>query len=418
MQRKNGFDRSMLHAVFTLAWPTMLEQLTQTAVQYIDTAMVGSLGTEATASVGATGTVNWMIGSIVSAVGVGFLAFISRQFGAGKPERARQASAQACMVTLVLGLLLTGVTLLAGPHVPVWMQVDPAIREQAARYFMILYLPMLFRTAKMIFGTVLMSVGVYFFKIPNGFSTGGVSGISTLLGTLTAVSAATWISIINVALLVVGFIFLGKSTGIRTVVCSLLFSGLTTLFEFLFPMKAPLTDEPFLELVYAMLLTAIGSAMIFFRRGSSGGTDIVALIIKKYFHINVGKALLCSDALIALGSFFVFGVRTGLFSLLGLFFKAFLVDGIIESLDSCKCFMIITSKPDEIIDYIIEELHHSATLVEAQGAYSHNNKFMVYTVCRRIEAIRLQREIKQVDPGAFVTITTASQIIGRGFRGV
>jgi uncharacterized membrane-anchored protein YitT (DUF2179 family) len=270
----------------------------------------------------------------------------------------------------------------------------------------------------MIFGTVLMSVGVYFFKIPNGFSTGGGSGISTLLGTLTAVSAATWISIINVALLIVGFIFLGKSTGIRTVVCSLLFSGLTTLFEFLFPMKAPLTDEPFLELVYAMLLTAIGSAMIFFRRGSSGGTDIVALIIKKYFHINVGKALLCSDALIALGSFFVFGVRTGLFSLLGLFFKAFLVDGIIESLDSCKCFMIITSKPDEIIDYIIEELHHSATLVEAQGAYSHNNKFMVYTVCRRIEAIRLQREIKQVDPGAFITITTSSQIIGRGFRGV
>ena len=270
----------------------------------------------------------------------------------------------------------------------------------------------------MIIGTVLMSVGVYFFKIPNGFSTGGVSGISTLLETLTAVSAATWIGIINVALLIVGFIFLGKSTGIRTVVCSLLFSGLTTLFEFLFPMKAPLTDEPFLELVYAMLLTAIGSAMIFFRRGSSGGTDIVALIIKKYFHINVGKALLCSDALIALGSFFVFGVRTGLFSLLGLFFNAFLVDGIIESLDSCKCFMIITSKPEDIINYIIEELHHSATLVEAQGAYSHNNKYMVYTVCRRIEAIRLQREIKQVDPGAFITITTSSQIIGRGFRGV
>ena len=270
----------------------------------------------------------------------------------------------------------------------------------------------------MICGTVLMSVGVYFFKIPNGFSTGGVSGISTLLGTLTSISAATWISIINVALLIVGFIFLGKSTGIRTVVCSLLFSGLTTLFEFLFPMKAPLTDEPFLELVYAMLLTAIGSAMIFFRRGSSGGTDIVALIIKKYLHINVGKALLCSDALIAVGSFFVFGVRTGLFSLLGLFFKAFLVDGIIESLDSCKCFMIVTSKPDEIIDFIIEGLHHSATLVEAEGAYSHNNKYIVYTVCRRIEAIRLQREIKQVDPGAFITITTSSQIIGRGFRGV
>ena len=270
----------------------------------------------------------------------------------------------------------------------------------------------------MICGTVFMSVGVYFFKIPNGFSTGGVSGISTLLGTLTSISAATWIGIFNAALLIIGFIFLGKSTGVRTVFCSLLFSGFTKLFEILFPINAPLTDEPFLELVYAMLLTSIGSAMIFFRRGSSGGTDIVALIIKKYLNINVGKALLCSDTVIALSSFFVFGVKTGLFSLLGLFAKAFLVDGIIESLDSCKCFMIITSKPDEIIDFIINTLKHSATLVEATGAYSHDNKYMVYTVCRRIQAISLQRQIKKVDKGAFITITTSSQIIGRGFRGV
>lgn len=270
----------------------------------------------------------------------------------------------------------------------------------------------------MILGTVFMSAGVYFFKIPNGFSTGGVSGISTLLGTLTPVSAATWIVIFNAALLLIGFIFLGKSTGIRTVFCSLLFSGLTKLFEILFPLNAPLTDEPFLELVWAMLLTSIGSAMIFFRRGSSGGTDIVALIIKKYVNINVGKALLCSDTLIALGSFFVFDVKTGLFSLLGLFAKAFLVDGIIESLDSCKCFMIITSKPDEIIDYIINTMKRSATLVEATGAYSHDNKFMIYTVCRRIQAIRLQHRIKEVDRGAFITITTSSQIIGRGFRDV
>ena len=179
----------------------------------------------------------------------------------------------------------------------------------------------------MTFGTALMSVGVYFFKIPNGFSTGGVSGLATILGSLTPVTAATWISIFNVALLLVGFLFLGKSTGVRTVFCSLLFSGFTQALEFLVPLKAPLTDQPLLELIYAMLLTSIGSAVIFFRRGSSGGTDIVALIIKKYFKLNVGKALLCTDALIALCSFFVFDVRTGLFSLLGLFFKAFLVLG-------------------------------------------------------------------------------------------
>ena len=159
MRWKSGFDRTMLAAIFTLAWPTMLEQLTQTAVQYIDTAMVGSLGTAATAAVGATATVNWMIGSVVSAVGVGFLAFIARQFGAGRPDRARQASAQACLVALALGTLLTAATMAAARQVPVWMQVDTAIRDMAARYFQILYLPMLFRTASILFGMVLRSAG-------------------------------------------------------------------------------------------------------------------------------------------------------------------------------------------------------------------------------------------------------------------
>ena len=159
MRAGRGFDRTMLGAVFALAWPTMLEQLTQTAVQYIDTAMVGALGTEATAAVGATGTVNWMIGSVVSAVGVGFLAFIARQIGAGNPERARKASAQACGMTLILGMMLTAVTTLSAGQVPVWMQVDPAIRDLAGRYFLILYLPMLFRTASILLGTVLRSAG-------------------------------------------------------------------------------------------------------------------------------------------------------------------------------------------------------------------------------------------------------------------
>ena len=152
-------DFSMLSTIFTLAWPTMLEQLMQTAVQYIDTAMVGSLGTQATAAVGATGTVNWMIGSVVSAIGVGLLAFIARKMGAEQQEDARKASAQAFQTALVLGMFLTALTLLAARHVPVWMQVDPPIRDLAARYFLIIYLPMLFRTASILFGTVLRSAG-------------------------------------------------------------------------------------------------------------------------------------------------------------------------------------------------------------------------------------------------------------------
>ena len=154
-----GFDRTMLGTIFALAWPTMLEQLMQTAVQYIDTAMVGSLGTAATAAVGATSTVNWLIGSTVSAVGVGFLAHISQAFGAGEDERARRLSGQALGITVLVGLLFTAITLSVSRLVPVWMQVDPAIRDIAASYFFILYTPMLFRAASIILGTVLRAAG-------------------------------------------------------------------------------------------------------------------------------------------------------------------------------------------------------------------------------------------------------------------
>ncbi len=152
-------DRNMLALIFTLAWPTMLEELMQTAVQYIDTAMVGTLGTQATAAVGATATVSWLVGSTVSAVGVGFLAMISQCYGAGDQQRAKRASAQAVTVTLLVGLLFTAVTTGLSGKITRWMQVDVSIRDQASQYFLILYSPMLFRAASIIFATVLRSVG-------------------------------------------------------------------------------------------------------------------------------------------------------------------------------------------------------------------------------------------------------------------
>lgn len=149
----------MLPAIFTLAWPTMLEQLMQTAVQYVDTAMVGVLGTQATAAVGATTTVNWLVNSTISAVSIGFLAYISQACGAGQMQQAKKASAQAALTTIVLGIFFTAVTLGVSFYIPTWMQVDPGIRTTAAQYFFILYAPMLFRTASIIFGTVLRAVG-------------------------------------------------------------------------------------------------------------------------------------------------------------------------------------------------------------------------------------------------------------------
>ncbi len=267
-------------------------------------------------------------------------------------------------------------------------------------------------------GCVLLSAGVYFFKIPNGFTTGGVSGIATIFGKITPVSAGAWIWILNAALLVLGFLLLGRQNGIKTVYCSMLYSAIIYIFEKVFPMSAPFTDEPFMELAYAMLLTAIGSAMIFNSNASSGGTDIAALILKKFTNIDVGKALLAVDFVVASSSFFVFGMKIGLFSLLGLFAKAFIVDGVIESFNTCKYFIVITTKRDEVSEYIMKTLHHGATIHSVIGEFTKEEKTMIHTVCKRVEAIRLRNKVKQIDPHSFIIVTTSSEIIGRGFRSV
>lgn len=270
----------------------------------------------------------------------------------------------------------------------------------------------------MTMGCILLAIGVYFFKIPNGFATGGVTGIGTILAKVTPISAGTWIWGLNIVLLVLGFLCLGKGNGIKTVYCSMLYSAITYVLEIIVPLTGPLSDQPCLELVYAMLLTSIGSAFIFNADASSGGTDITALILKKYTSLDVGKALLAVDFVVAASAFIVFDIQTGLFSLLGLFAKAFIVDAVIDNLNTCKYFVVITDKRDEISQFIIETLHHGVTVASVVGEYTKQDKAMIHTVCKRMEAIKLRNKIKEIDPKAFIIITTSSEIIGRGFRGV
>lgn len=267
-------------------------------------------------------------------------------------------------------------------------------------------------------GCLLLAVGVYFFKIQNNFVTGGVTGIGVILATLTPISASLWIWILNIILLILGFIVLGKETGIKTVYCSMLYSGFTFLLENFFALSAPITNQRLLELIYAMLISSIGSAIIFNCNASSGGTDIVALILKKFTSIDVGKALLITDFIISLSSFWFFGLEIGLFSLLGLFSKALIVDEVIESINICKYFIVITSEKEKITDYIIKNLHHGVTTNVVTGEYTQEEKTMIHTVCKRIEAVKLKKGIKEIDPKAFIIITSSSEIIGRGFRGV
>lgn len=269
-------------------------------------------------------------------------------------------------------------------------------------------------------GIVLIACATYFFLVPNRFVTGGMTGLSTILGFLTNISTSTWLMCLNVCMLIIGFLFLGKSTGIWTVYCSLGYSSLMLLYEQIIPMEGKtLTDEPFLELCVGITIYAIGTATIFYAGASSGGMDIMALIIQKYAKIDVGRAVLFVNMFIAGGSIIVFkNVKTGILSLVGLFANSFIIDIVIDNFDSCKYFVVITEKPDLVAEYIMNTLHHGVTISDAIGGYTRMKKGMVHTVCRRYEAMKLRSAVKRIDENAFIVVTTSSEIIGKGFRSV
>ena len=267
-------------------------------------------------------------------------------------------------------------------------------------------------------GTVILCLGNYFFKFPNNFSFGGVSGLSLVLARLIPspiLTPSVIMFILNNGLLVLGFFVLGAGFLSSTLYCSTLLSVLMVVMEKLWPISAPLTTQPLLELVFAVLLPAFGSAVLFHLDGSSGGTDIIAMILRKYTSLNTGSALACADAAVALSALFVFGVEGGLFSILGLILKSVLVDFVTDSFRTKKCFQIITTTPDPIVDFIVHTLRRGATLEEVTGAYNHDHKTMVITVLSRSQAMALRRYVRSIDEHAFMIITTSTEIFGKGF---
>ncbi len=303
------------------------------------------------------------------------------------------------------------------------------------------------------FGAILMSISVYFFQVPNNFTLGGVGGISIVLSkyitplnsfTQRFLTQAVIMAIINVLLLIIGFIILGKQCTFRTIYCSLLYTGLIWVFEYIDIIglitgvptpkggtPIPLTtqfdeagvmiagsSQPFLELCFSILLFGVGGALIFNCGASSGGTDIIALITKKYTKLNVGVALMIVDLIIIVVSIFTFkDVSTALYSFLGLFARTFLLDGVIESFGKTKYLTIITKHPEDIGEYILTVVNHSYTMYDAEGGYTHERKKVLVTVCKRNEALKIKLKVKQFDPEAFVIITDANEILGKGFGG-
>lgn len=266
--------------------------------------------------------------------------------------------------------------------------------------------------------TLIMVGGVYVFKFPNNFSFGGVTGIAVVLSAIMPFSAGTINFVLNVALMIVGFFVLGKGFGIKTIYVSLLMSVGLSFLEYAVPMSGPLTDEPMLELLFAIALPAFSSAILFNIGASSGGTDVIAMILKKHSRLgNIGTPLFLVDLVITLMACLVFDVKTGLFSFTGLLAKSLVIDGVIENINLCKYFTIICTHPDPICDFIHHQLGRGATIFQGEGTYAHKQQYIILTVLKRGQAVELRNFIKIHEPEAFLMITNSSEIIGKGFRG-
>ena len=265
--------------------------------------------------------------------------------------------------------------------------------------------------------SVLMIISTWLFKYPNNFTFGGITGLSIVLSRIFEVPASTLNLVMNAVLLVIGVVVLGKGFAGKTLYVTIFFTVGLSLLDKIKPITKPLTDEPVIELLFAVAIPAVASAILFNMDASSGGTDIVAMLLKKYTTMEIGTAIFAVDIIITLSAFVAFDFATGLYSVTGLMAKTLIMDGAIENMNLCKYFTIITTNPKPICDFIHHDLHRSATIYKAEGAYSHTEKNIVLVVLKRSQAVRLRRFIKDVEPTAFMMITNSSEIIGKGFRG-
>ncbi|MEG2073702.1 MAG: YitT family protein [Angelakisella sp.] len=265
-------------------------------------------------------------------------------------------------------------------------------------------------------GLFITAMGIHFFKNPNHFAIGGTSGLSILLNALfPTLDLGIFMLITNGLLVVVGFIFLGRDFGFWTVYASFALSVFVWIFGRLWPVTASLSGDMLLDLMWAIILPSAGSAMVFNLGASTGGTDIIAMILSKHTSMEIGKALLISDFAITVAAGFVFGVKTALYCMLALIIKGFALDSLIDGLNVRKQVTVISSHNEEIKEFIIKELHRGATVYTAHGAYTGQSEEIVLTILSRRQALMLRNFIRSIDPKAFMSIVNSSETVGKGF---
>ena len=268
-------------------------------------------------------------------------------------------------------------------------------------------------------GAILVAVSVHFFLSPANLAAGGVSGIAIILSKfLPQVPIGLMMLVMNTVLFVVGFIFIGNSFGAKTIYASLSLSGMTWLLERLFPMEGPMADDLFIVMIFGVLISGVGMALVFNQNASTGGTDIIAKILNKYTHIEIGKALLIADFFISLSAAAVFGPLIGMYALLAVIINGFAIDAVIQGFSTCMQVTIISEKGEDIKSFIIDELSRGVTLYNAVGAYTGNKKEVIVTVVSRREFIRIKDYVSMLDKTAFVTVANIHEVLGEGFKDI
>lgn len=263
---------------------------------------------------------------------------------------------------------------------------------------------------------IIMAVGIYFFKFPNNFCFGGVTGAATLVAKVTTLSTGGFTMIANLVLLAVAWLAVDKTFALRTAYASILLSLLLMFFQWIYPMSRPLSDEPILELLFAIALPAIGTALLFQTDASSGGTDILAMVLKKYAHLrDTGLALFLTDLVMIIAACFVFDIKTALYSFVGLTVKSFMIDDIIQSMTLCKSITIVCTDVEPIRNFIVQELHKGATILEARGGYTDSQKYVVLTTLTRHQAEQLRSYIHEKQLDAFLSVASTNEVFGKGF---
>lgn len=266
-------------------------------------------------------------------------------------------------------------------------------------------------------GVLIVALGLHLFLVPANLAVGGVSGFAIVVNKIFPnLSIGSIMFIMNIILFIIGFIFIGKQFGTKTIYASFALSGFIWAIEKLYPIKEPLVEDMLLNLFFGILIGGIGMAIVFYQNASTGGTDIIAKILNKYFHLNIGKSLLLADLVVTILAGLTFGLELGLYALLGVIMNGFIIDNIIEGLDLKISVSIISSKPAEIKDFINNNLVRGATIYRAEGAYTNKERPVITAVMNRKEFINLKAFIKKTDKNAFVMVSSVREVLGEGFN--